>query len=141
MSDNARDFTLDRTFDAPRPLVWRAWTEPGHFAQWFGPRGYTVPPSSVRMDVRPGGVCEFVMASDEDGQEFTNSGVFVEVVEPERLVFRDSETGMVVTMVLDDLGDGRTRMVLRVVGEDPGLRDAAVVGWQSSFDKLVETLA
>jgi uncharacterized protein YndB with AHSA1/START domain len=50
-----REFTITRVLDAPRHLVWRSWTEPEHFARWFGPRGFTTPLSKVTMDVRRGG--------------------------------------------------------------------------------------
>ncbi len=132
-----REFTITRVLDAPRQLVWKAWTNPEQFARWFGPRGFTVPPSTVTMDVRPGGRCEFVMVSD-DGTEYPNGGTYLEVVEPERLVFRDRDVDLVVTVTLTDLGD-KTRMTVHAVGETGG--DGAIAGWSSSFDKLAESLA
>jgi uncharacterized protein YndB with AHSA1/START domain len=131
-----RDFTITRVFEAPRNLVWEAWTEPEQFAKWFGPRGFTTPLSKLTMDVRPGGTCEFVMVS-EDGTEYSNGATFLEVVEPERLVWRDRDVDMVVTITLKDLGE-RTEMTCYVVGETGG--DEAVAGWSSSFDKLDESL-
>ena len=133
-----REFTITRVLDAPRHLVWRSWTQPEHFARWFGPRGFTTPLSKVTMDVRPGGTCEFVMVSDEDGSEYSNGATFLEVVEPERLVWRDRDVDLVVTITLRDLGD-RTEMTCHVVGETGG--DQAVAGWSSSFDKLAESLS
>jgi uncharacterized protein YndB with AHSA1/START domain len=88
------------------------------------------------MDVRPGGTCEFVMVS-EDGTEHSNGGTYLEVVEPERLLWRDRDVDLLVTVTLGDLGD-RTEMTCHVVGETGG--DQAVAGWSSSFDKLAESL-
>ena len=140
MSDDSddREFTITRIFHAPRELVWQAWTQPEQFANWFGPRGYNVPPSSVSLDLRVGGSCEFTMVSDADGSEMRNRGVFVEVVEPERLVFREIDTDLVVSILLTDLGDGRTTMRIQVNGESRA--DEAIVGWSSSFEKLAESL-
>src|SRR6185437_9623230 len=79
-----KTITLTRVFDAPRALVWRAWTEPKMMAQWFGPRGFT---SSVpQLDVRVGGALRIVMHGP-DGNDYPMKGVFREVVAPERLVF------------------------------------------------------
>jgi uncharacterized protein YndB with AHSA1/START domain len=64
-----REFTITRVFDAPRELVWRAWTDPEHMSRWFGPHGFTTPLATVTMDVRPGGTFEFTMVSDDDGNE------------------------------------------------------------------------
>ena len=118
--------------------MWKAWTEPEQLAHWFGPRGLSTPLSSITTDVRPGGAFELTMVSDEDGTEYPSGGVFVEVVEPERLVFGDRDVDMVVTVTFADLG-GKTEMTCHVVGETGG--DEAVAGWSSSFDKLVEVLA
>jgi uncharacterized protein YndB with AHSA1/START domain len=132
-----REFTITRVLDAPRELVWNAWTQPEQFARWFGPRGFTTPLSKITMDLRPGGTVEFVMVS-EDGTEYPNGATFLEVSEPERLVWRDRDIDLVVTVTLRDL-DGRTEMTCHVVGETGG--DDAVAGWSSSFDKLAESLA
>ena len=136
-----RDFTITRVFDAPRDLVWKAWTEPEQFARWFGPRGLTTPLSTLAMDVRPGGAVELTMVSDDDGTQYPGSGVFLEVVRPERLVWRNRDDGSVVTVMLVDLGD-RTELTVHVAGLGPQFnRDDAVAGWSSSFDKLAESLA
>jgi uncharacterized protein YndB with AHSA1/START domain len=133
-----REFTIVRVYDAPRALVWRAWTEPEHFAAWFGPRGYNVPVATVRMDLRPGGSCEFTMVSEADGSEYRNSGVILEVVEAERLVFADDAVDLRVTVTLADEGEG-TRMTIHVVGQTGGA--PAYEGWSSSCDKLAASLA
>ncbi|HEY3143718.1 MAG TPA: SRPBCC domain-containing protein [Acidimicrobiales bacterium] len=137
-SDPNREFSITRIFRAPRELVWRAWTHPEQFAQWFGPRGYSVPPASVSLDLRPGGSCQFTMVSDADGTEFLNRGMFTEVVEPERLVFQQIDSDLEVSLTLTDLGDGQTTMRIEVNGETRA--NEAIVGWSSSFEKLAESL-
>src|SRR5204863_7596494 len=82
----SREFTSGRIFDAPRELVWKAWTDPEQVSRWFGPRGFTTPLSNVSMDVRTGGTFELTMVSDDDGKEYPAGGTFLEVVEPERPV-------------------------------------------------------
>ena len=133
-----REFTITRVFDVPRELVWKAWTDPEHVARWFGPRGYTTPPATVTMDVRPGGTFEFTMVSDDDGNEIPSGGTFLEVDEPERLVWRDRDIDLTVTITFADLG-GRTEMTCHVSGETGGA--PAYDGWSTMFDKLAESLA
>ena len=133
-----REFTIVRVFDAPRALVWKAWTEPEHFAAWFGPRGYNVPVATIRMDLRPGGICEFAMVSEADGTETRNSGRVLDVVEGERLVFAEDAVDLRVTVTLADEGEG-TRMTIHVVGRTGGA--PAYEGWSSSVDRLAASLA
>jgi len=132
-----REFTITRVFDAPRELVWKAWTDPEHVARWFGPRGFSTPRSTVTMDVRPGGTFEFTMVSDDDGNEIPSGGTFLEVEEPERLVWRDRDIDLTVTITFADLG-GRTEMKCHVAGETGGA--PAYDGWSTMFDKLAESL-
>jgi len=79
-----RELVITRVFDAPRLLVFKAWTEPEHLVRWWGPRGFTTP--SCKMDVRPGGAFRFHMRSPE-GTDHWLRGAYREIVEPERLVF------------------------------------------------------
>jgi uncharacterized protein YndB with AHSA1/START domain len=132
-----REFTITRVFDAPRELVWRAWTDPEHMSRWFGPHGFTTPLATVTMDVRPGGTFEFTMVSDDDGNEIPSGGTFLEVVEPERLVWRDRDIDLLVTVTFADLGE-RTEMTCHVVGKTGGAQ--AYDGWSTMFDKLAEAL-
>src|ERR1700733_4432631 len=81
----AQELTVTRVFDAPRALVFKMWTQPKHLMQWWGPRGYTTP--ACEMDVRPDGALRLCMRSSSDGHDLWVTGVFREVVEPERLVF------------------------------------------------------
>jgi len=150
----AREDMADRTvrvvrvFDAPRDLVWRAWTEPEQLARWWGPRGLSTPLQSIVMDVRPGGEFRLTMVSDADGTEFPGTGAFREVVPPERLVFAETANPgdpiaeMVAVVTFTDLGDDRTEVVLDVtLRTTADIRDGAEAGWGSSFDRLAEVLA
>ena len=76
-----REIVSARVFDAPRELVWKAWVDPKHVAQWWGPKGFTN--TIHEMDVRPGGVWRFAMHGP-DGTDYKNEIVFIEVVRPER---------------------------------------------------------
>jgi uncharacterized protein YndB with AHSA1/START domain len=79
-----RELVITRIFDAPRTLVFKAWTEPDRAARWWGPRGFTT--AYCDMDLRPGGAYRVCMRSRE-GTEHWQQGVCREVAEPERLVF------------------------------------------------------
>jgi uncharacterized protein YndB with AHSA1/START domain len=89
------DFVVTRTFDAPRALVWKAWTEPERLAQWWGPKGCTI--RVVTLDVRPGGMFHYAMAY-QPGQDMWGRFVYREIEAPERLVyvssFSDAEGGI-----------------------------------------------
>lgn len=89
------DFVISRTFDAPRDLVWKVWTEPEHLAQWWGPKGGTV--RVLKLDVRPGGVFHYAL-NHPAGSEMWARFVYREVVPHERLVyvsaFSDPEGGI-----------------------------------------------
>lgn len=82
--DADRPFVITRTFAAPRPLMWKVWTECEHLVNWWGPKGFTV--RSCRIDLRPGGLFHYCLASP-DGQVIWGRFVFREVVAPERLEF------------------------------------------------------
>jgi uncharacterized protein YndB with AHSA1/START domain len=75
---------ISRIIDAPRDLVFKAWTDPQHMANWWGPKGFTNP--VCELDVRPGGAIRIVMRAP-DGAEHPMTGTFREIVENERLVF------------------------------------------------------
>jgi uncharacterized protein YndB with AHSA1/START domain len=79
-----REFIISRDFDAPRELVFEAWTDPKHLAQWWGPKGFTNP--VCEWDARPGGKIYDVMRAP-NGVDYPMGGKFREVVAPERLVF------------------------------------------------------
>jgi uncharacterized protein YndB with AHSA1/START domain len=95
MTAATKDFVVSRVFDAPRDLVWKAWTEADRLKEWFGPKGVTIP--TLKMDLRPGGVCHYAMRMP-NGQEMWGKWTFREVVAPERLVlissFSDANGGV-----------------------------------------------
>ena len=118
-ADDERDLVLTRLIDAPREQVYRAWTDPELLTQWFAPQPWSTP--HAELDVRPGGASCIVMRSPE-GQDFPNHGVYLEVVENERLVFTDAYRSawvpsekpfMTVVLTFEDEG-GKTRYTARV---------------------------
>ena len=138
--------TIVRVFEAPRERVWREWTEPERFADWFGGTQSEVPLSTVAMDVRPGGSWRLTMFAERG--EIHWNGEYREVDEPERLVFTVSdepgdERYELVTVVLTDLGDGRTEMHFEQRGGNlsPEEYERAGQGWSSFFDRIEERLA
>jgi uncharacterized protein YndB with AHSA1/START domain len=138
---------VTRVFDAPRERVWREWTEPEAFADWFGGTESEVPPDSVSMDVRPGGAWSATMFTGDDRREIRWSGEFREVEEPGRLVFTlsdrpEEDVYELVTVVLADLGDGRTEMRFEQRGHmRPEAYERAKTGWGTFFDRIAERLA
>ena len=111
---------ITRVFAAPRERVWQEWTQPEAFADWFGTAELEVPLSTVSMDVRPGGAWRLTMFAEPGRREIHWRGEYREVVEPERLVFtvtdQPEERYALVTVVLSDLGDGRTEMQFSQTG-------------------------
>jgi len=138
--------TISRVFDAPRELVWQEWTEPERFADWFGGSESDVPLSSVSMDVRPGGSWRLTMFAAPGRRQIHWKGEYQEVVEPERLVFTLSDQPgddayELVTVVLTDLGDGRTEMLFQQRGRMSAEQyERAGQGWSSFFDRVAERL-
>jgi uncharacterized protein YndB with AHSA1/START domain len=137
--------TITRIFDAPRERVWKEWTEPERFADWYGGSEAEVPVSTVSMDVREGGAWRATML--HGGREIQWKGEYQEVVEPERLVFTVSdqpgeEAYELVTVVLTELGDGRTEMLFQQRGRmSPEQYKRAGEGWSGFFDRIAERLA
>jgi uncharacterized protein YndB with AHSA1/START domain len=125
------EVTITRVYDAPRDLVWRAWTEPEQLAQWWGKRGWIARLDSIVIEPRPGGVFR-VTTVNADGAEMTTEGVFAAVVAPERLTFADGGS-----VTFTELPGGRTRMVFRTSITTP----AAEGGIRSAFDRLAEHLS
>lgn len=145
-SDPATEgITITRVFDAPRELVFKAWTEPERFVTWFGPADAEVPLSTVSMDVRPGGAWRATMLAERGEIQWT--GEYREVVEPERLVFTVSdqpgeERYELVIVDLTDVGDGRTEMRFEQRGHMAAKQyEAAEEGWAGFFDRIDERLA
>ena len=142
------DLVHTRVFAAPRERVWRAWTQPEHFARWFGPHGATMP--VLTMDVRPGGVLHF-QHRHATGEDVWVRGVYREVAAPERLVFdagfSDADgnererpgfaQGMRITVAFAD-DPGGTRVSIRTAGLEVDQGESQ--GWTESLERLAELL-
>jgi len=159
MANETERMTITRVFDAPRELVWKAWTDPKYVAQWWGPKGFTTPVCTI--DFRVGGKALLCMKSP-DGQECYNGIEYIEIVPYEKIVslmyFADAEGNKLdpthmgyeheviaaaydVTL-FEDLGDGKTKLTF--IGNEP-MKDAAesgqLEGWKEIFEKLAEVVA
>jgi uncharacterized protein YndB with AHSA1/START domain len=140
--------TVTRVFDAPREQVWKMFTEPEHFAQWFGTPPFTTPLSTVAMDVRPGGEFRATMVHETDGTQLPFVGHYREVAEPERRVQTlenpddPSDPNLeVFSTTLTDLG-GRTQVVYHQTGHLPAEEYARVEEGVSAFyERLAAHLA
>jgi uncharacterized protein YndB with AHSA1/START domain len=139
--------TITRVFDASREDVWREWTEPAAFADWYGGADAEVPPETVSMDVRPGGRWRLTMFAGPGRREIRWKGEYREVEAPERLVFTvtdqpGEDAYELVTVVLADLGDGRTEMTF-TQGDSlpPEVYERAGQGWGVFFDRMAQRLA
>jgi uncharacterized protein YndB with AHSA1/START domain len=145
-----REIVITRVFDAPRDLVWDAWTDPKHVVQWWGPKGFTT--TIEEMDVRPGGVWRHTMRGP-DGNQYPNRSVFLEVVKPERIVYLhgggrkgDPEAQFEATWTFE-AQDAKTRITLRMVFPSAAARDLvvktynAVEGGNQTLGRLAEQLA
>ena len=140
-----RTLTITRVFDAPRELVFKAWTDKQHAMMWWGPKHH--PATQVDMDVKPGGRWRHCLKSVETGKDLWHGGSFREVVPPERLVFtfaweESGERGLdtLVTVTFEDLV-GKTRMTMHQTPfQSHGERDGHGEGWSSAFDRLEEHL-
>ncbi|MEM8654257.1 MAG: SRPBCC domain-containing protein [Pseudomonadota bacterium] len=157
MTDDNTWVRIERVFEGPIDLVWKMWTDPDLFKQWYGPNGMTVP--TAEMDVTVGGTRKVCMSmqTPERSTEMWFTGIYKEVTPPTRLVYTESmcdadgtliapqsmgmpDTFPDITEVIVDLSDagGKTRMVMVHVGVNEGTAGAG--GWTQAFDKLA-TLA
>ena len=141
-----REVVITRVCNAPRELVFRAWTEPRQLARWWGPKGFTNPVCEV--DARPGGAWRIVMRSP-NGEEYPCHGIYQEVAPPERLVFTndaiDAEGRLLLqgltTVAFDVLG-AQTKMTLTtratpLTAQAVLMVQGMQVGWSQSLDRLV----
>jgi uncharacterized protein YndB with AHSA1/START domain len=158
------DFVISRVIDAPRDLVWKAFTDPEHMKQWWGPKGFTVVAS--RMDLRVGGSYHYGLKS-QDGFTIWGKFVFREIVSTERIVFISSfsdEAGgttrhpmqtewpleMLTSFVFEDQGTGKTKVTVRSSAYNAtdkersafdAHHDSLRQGWGGTLDKLADQLA
>ncbi len=141
----APEFSIIRTFDAPRELVWRAWTDEAEIAQWFHPFGVST--DSVSFDVRVGGRYRYTMTNDETGEQFPTGGEYLAVEPIDRLVFTWGEPdapvdGMpVITLTFVPRGE-RTELVFHLRGYDGKPGDGFVYdGWDQALTNFGRHLA
>ena len=151
------ELVITRVFDAPRELVWRAWTEPELVKRWWGPKYFTSP--FAEIDLRVGGKYLFCMRGP-DGKDYWSTGTYREIAPPEKIVCTDSfadEKGnvvpashygftadypreLLVTVLLRERKEA-TEFTLHHVGFPSGSeRVMAIDGWSTSLDKLAEVL-
>jgi len=109
--ESTRELTITRVFDAPRELVFKAWTDPELVEQWWGPDGFTN--TIHEMDVRPGGVWRFVMHGP-DGVDYPNRIVYDEVVRPERIVYTHLSGPRFQSTATFEDQDGKTKLTVRM---------------------------
>ena len=144
-----RETVLCRVFDAPRELVFRAWTEPEHLPRWFGPKGFSC--HTQEIDLRQGGRWRFEMHAP-DGTVYPNLMVFLEVKYPERLVFlhgtgqEDDPRRFRVVVTFDEQSNKKTVITMRQLHASRAMRDATIgfgaveLGYQT-LEKLAQHVA
>jgi uncharacterized protein YndB with AHSA1/START domain len=147
-----KEVTLTRILNAPRELVFKAWTDPKELAKWWGPHGFTAPVCEV--DLRPGGKLRINMHAPQLGfPDHWMTGVFQEIIAPARLVFTskafEDENGnapleIINTITFDDL-DGKTKLTVHAVvtRATPEMAPALAgmeMGWSQSLEKLAQLL-
>jgi uncharacterized protein YndB with AHSA1/START domain len=149
-SATEREIVLSRVFDAPREMVWNAWTDPKQVALWWGPKGFST--TIEVMDVRPGGVWKHVMHGP-DGTDYPNESVFLDVLRFERIVYTltgGRRGGPVVHMeklvTFEDVAGG-TLVTMRLVfpsaeARDQNVRDyGSIEGGEQTLERLAGYLA
>jgi uncharacterized protein YndB with AHSA1/START domain len=140
-----RDLTITRIINAPRELVFKAWTDPRHVAQWWGPKDFTNP--VCEMDLRPGGAIRIVMRAPDD-VDYPMTGVFREIVAPERLVFTNVAVDKEGNPLLEGLTtvtfaehNGKTKLTLQthavaLVARAARMLEGMEAGWTQSLERL-----
>lgn len=139
-----REIITTRVVDAPRELVWKAWTDREQVAQWWGPNGFTN--TIQEMDMRPGGVWRFVMHGP-DHVDYQNKIIFEEIVKPERLAYTHvSGPKFQATATFDEQG-GKTKLTMRMVFDTAAERDrtvqvfGAIEGAKQTLERLNQHVA
>jgi len=142
---------IDRTFNLPTDVVWKAWTDQDTFKKWWGPKDFTCPYASI--DLKVGGKYLNCMKTS-DGKEYWGTGTYKEIIPKKKLVYSDhfadskgnvitpEQAGLpgkwgnlLVTLTFEETG-GKTKMVLNHEGIPAEMHDDCEKGWQESFDKL-----
>jgi uncharacterized protein YndB with AHSA1/START domain len=151
--DETRELLFTRTFDAPRDLVWQAWTDPKHIGAWWGPDGFTT--TVEKQELKAGGSIVLNLQGP-DGRTYPCRGVYREIKKPEKIVYSgiaddDNPCGAglpprsTVTVTFAEKS-GRTTVTILTQLENPADRDAVIAhgfrqGWEASFDHLAQHLA
>ncbi len=143
-----QEIRVTRVFDAPRDLMFKAYTDPGHISQWWGPRNLTT--VIDKMEVKAGGQWRFINR-DQQGNEFGFHGVYHAIVSPERIVSTFEFEGtpghvLLETAVFESLPDGKTRLTVSSVFQSVEDRDAMLnsgmeKGLGETWDRFAELLA
>lgn len=149
------DLVLERVTDVPPALIWAAWTQPERLKQWFAPKPWTTP--DCQIDLRVGGLCRTTMRSRE-GQDFPNTGCYLEIVENQKLVFTDAlgadfrpseKPFFTISITLEPHGTGTngtgTKYTVVAMHKDAAGRQTHEemgfhVGWGICFDQMIELL-
>ncbi|MGI9553113.1 MAG: SRPBCC domain-containing protein [Aurantibacter sp.] len=140
-----RTVTLKRTFDSPIELVWEAWTDPGHIAQWWSPKGTET--KVIKHDFKVGGQWKYIMPMP-NGQEFIAEGMYLEIVEQQRIIslasFRPMTEDVEIQALFEDKGT-LTHFTFNVVHKTEEYRIqqekmGIMNGWGSVFTRLEEFL-
>lgn len=157
MSDQKNELTIIRIFNAPRRLVWEAWTKPEQVMRWWGPMAFTSP--TCKIDFHVGGKYLFVMRSDSGPEAWQkgiwSTGVYKEIIPLEKIIYTDSfadENGNIVPasyygmedfpleleviLTFEEIEDNKTKMTLKHVGLPEKTKEECQIGWNESFDKL-----
>ena len=141
---DAPQFSITRIFDAPRELVWKAWTDESELAQWFHPFGVST--DSVSYDVRVGARYRYTMTNDETGEKFPTGGEFIEVNPVDRLVFTwgdpdaPVEEAPVITLTFIEHGD-QTELLFHMLGHAGQPGDGFVYdGWDEALTNFARHL-
>lgn len=140
------ELTVSRLIDAPRALVFKAWTQPEHVARWWGPQGYTT--IGCNMDIRPGGEFRFGMRSP-DGTDYWKRGAYREVVAPEQIVFTfawEDAQGQpghqtIITVTFEEHGDKTLLTLRQAMFDTAATRDGHRVGWTSCLERFADYMA
>lgn len=163
MAQNAVNETermvVTRIFDAPRELVWKAWTDPKYVVQWWGPKGFTAP--FCEMDFRVGGKFLYCMRTP-DGQEFWNAGEYHEIVRHEKIVSsmymadskgnkidpaqfgieHDAIEGAHDVVLFEDMGNGQTKLTF--MGNETmqnAMKTGQLEGTKETLEKFAAVVA
>ncbi|MBD0383989.1 SRPBCC family protein [Paenibacillus sedimenti] len=147
-SVTGQELRITRIFNAPRELVFKAWTDPEHLPKWWGPKGFTI--TVQEIDIRPGGVWRYVMHGP-DGVDYDNKIVYREILSPERLVYSHGGGGeddqFQVTVTFAEQSDTKTDLTMTMRFKSAEELDkvvkeyGAIEGAKSTLNRLEEQLA